>query len=176
MQKLAFLGDSLTQWFGWDRRFPDYEVLNLGISGERVEELRKRIPEIYDEVRNPDFLFLMTGINNIGEGDCRFFDDYREIVRNLTTHYKSAKTVAQSILPTTLEWLDNDRIRDCNRRIREIAGEFGAEYLDVYQTFVDAQGAPNEQYLQEDGVHVSSSGYEAWSIEVEHFLKTGASR
>ncbi len=176
MQTLAFIGDSLTQWFGWDRRFPGYNVFNLGISGERVEELRTRMPDIYAEVSNPDFIFLMTGINNIGEGDYRFFDDYREIIRNFTTHYKSAKTVVQSILPTTLDWIENRRIQDCNRRIREMAGEFGAEYLDVYQAFVDTQGAPNAQYLQEDGVHISSSGYEAWSIEVEHFLRAGASR
>jgi lysophospholipase L1-like esterase len=170
MQKLAFIGDSLTQWFGWDRRFPAYKVINRGISGERVEELLRRMSDIYAEVDNPDFIFLMTGINNVGEGHYRFLDDYRAIVRNFTARYKEAKVVVQSILPTAIDWIDNNRIQDFNRRLEEIAREFNAEYLDVYHLFVDSQGNPKVEQFMEDGVHLSSRGYEVWADEVERFL------
>ena len=171
MKQLAFIGDSLTQWFGWDRRFPSYKVINRGISGERVEELLARMPDIYDEIGNPDFIFIMTGINNIGEGNYGFMDDYREIVRNFTARYKKARVVVQSILPTALDWIDNNRIQVFNRRLVEIAQEFNAEYLDVYRLFVDARGNPNVDQLMEDGAHVSSKGYEVWANEVEWFLE-----
>jgi lysophospholipase L1-like esterase len=173
MQQLAFIGDSLTQWFGWDRRFPTYRVINRGISGERVEELLARMPDIYTEIGNPDYIFLMTGINNIGEGHYGFMDNYREIIRNFNTRYKKAKVVVQSILPTALDWIDNNRIQDFNRRLEEVAREFNAAYLDVYRLFVDSNGNPDTACLQDDGVHVSSKGYEVWANEVERFLKRG---
>jgi lysophospholipase L1-like esterase len=173
MRRLAFIGDSLTQWFGWDRRFPEYGVYNLGISGERVESLLARTPDIYNEVADPDFIFLMTGINNIAEEHFGFLNDYREIVRNFTTHYKRANIVVQSILPTALDWIDNNRIKDFNRKLAEIAQEFKADYLDVYRLFVDTQGSPKFDLLMEDGVHVSGNGYEVWANEVERFLKRG---
>jgi lysophospholipase L1-like esterase len=100
-------------------------------------------------------------------------DDYREIVRNFSTRYKQAKLVVQSILPTALDWIDNSRIQDFNRQLEEIAREFTVEYLDVYRLFLDLKGNPNSACFQDDGVHVSSKGYEVWADEVERFLKRG---
>jgi lysophospholipase L1-like esterase len=175
MRQLAFIGDSLTQWFSWDRRFPEYRVDNLGISGERVEDLLARTPVIHREVATPDFIFLMTGINNIAEGHFGFLDDYRAIVRNYTMHYTQANVVVQSILPTALDWIDNSRIMDFNNKLAVIAKEFNADYLDVYRLFIDTQGNPKFDLLMEDGVHVSGNGYEVWANEVERFLKRGES-
>ncbi len=33
---------------------------------------------------------------------------------------------------------------------------------------------PKNRYLQEDGVHVSTKGYEVWSAAVEEFLRKDA--
>jgi lysophospholipase L1-like esterase len=168
---LVFLGDSLTQWFDWQRRFPDFNVTNLGIAGERVEGLIARRERIRSQLGSPDCIFLMTGINNIANGQPDITAPYREIVRNLTTSYKNSKVVVQSILPTALEWISNDAIRDANRSLREIAREYHAEYLDIYSIFVDSEGNPRSGYLSDDGVHLAGKGYEAWANEVERFLK-----
>jgi lysophospholipase L1-like esterase len=146
-------------------------VTNLGIAGERVEGLIARRERIRSQLENPDYLFLMTGINNIANGQQDITGPYREIVRNLTTWYKNSKVVVQSILPVTLEWISNDAIQDANRTLREIAREYHAEYLDIYRIFVDEQGNPRNGYLSDDGVHLASRGYEAWANEVERFLK-----
>ena len=64
-RNLVFIGDSLTQWFDWQRRFPDDAVMNLGISGETVEGLLSRREAIREKVHNPDIIFLMSGINDL---------------------------------------------------------------------------------------------------------------
>ena len=79
---LVFIGDSLTEWGDWEQRFPGYNVTNLGISGETVEGLLARRERIRTKIENPDFVFLMTGINNIATGHYDIFPPYREIVRN----------------------------------------------------------------------------------------------
>ncbi len=100
---LVFIGDSLTEWYDWQRRFPDYQVTNLGISGEPVEGLLDRRDRIRSQIDNPDGIFLMTGINNIAMEQYDIALPYREIVRNLTSWYKQTKLVVQSILPVELE-------------------------------------------------------------------------
>ncbi len=169
-KSIAFIGDSLTEWFDWQGRFPGYRVLNLGISGETVEGLLARRARIRAALDNPDYLFLMTGINNIAMGQYDITGPYREIVRNLTTWYRRSKVVIQSILPATLEVISNNVIRDANRTLEQIARDHGAEYLDIYRSFVDAHGIPKSEFLQDDGVHLSSRGYAVWSAVVDNFL------
>jgi lysophospholipase L1-like esterase len=171
MKHLVFIGDSLTEWGDWQRRFPDYSVTNLGISGETVEGLLARRERIRARVENPDHIFLMTGINNIANEQYDIIEPYREIVRNLTTWYKRSTLVVQSILPVELTWISPDVIRDTNRRLEQIAREFNAEYLDVYSAFVDPTGNPLSECLQDDGVHLSRQGYDVWTKEVDRFLK-----
>ncbi len=171
MKRLLLLGDSLTQRFDWQKRFPEYRVTNLGISSERVEALLARIPRVQAESEIPDYIFLMTGINNIGEGHYDFLGTYQETVHAVTAGFRSSKTVVQSILPTTLTWIDNNRIHAINLRIRECALKYGAAYLDVCSLFVDQQGKTISEYFLEDGSHLSSKGYAVWSDRMELFLK-----
>lgn len=171
MSNLVFIGDSLTQWCDWEQRFPRYRVTNLGVSGETVEGLLARGERIRAAIENPDYLFLMTGVNNIATEQYDIIPSYRELVRNLTTWYKKSKVVVQSILPVELTWIGNNVIKDANRRLERIALEYGAEYLDVYSLFVDPTGSPLSECLQDDGVHLSRQGYDVWTKEVKRFLK-----
>lgn len=167
---VVFIGDSLTEWFDWQQRFPGHRVMNLGISGETVEELLERRDRIRAAVADPDFLFLMTGINNILSERYDIAAPCREIVRNLKTWYKGADVVVQSLLPVELPWIGNELVRDINRRLAEIAGAEGAAYLDLYGLFVDETGRPRPGCLSEDGVHLAPRGYEVWAEAVEAYM------
>ncbi len=170
-KKLVFIGDSLTELFDWQKRFPEYVVSNLGISGELVEGLLARRGLIRSVIDNPDCLFLMTGINNIAMEQYDFFGPYREIVNDLTTWYQRSAVVIQSVLPVSLEGISNEVIKDSNSRLELIAHEYHADYLDVYRFFVDSKGRPKSGYLQDDGVHLSSTGYNVWANVVESYLQ-----
>ena len=91
-------------------------------------------------------------------------------MRNLTTWYKRSKIVVQSILPIELTWIDINVIRDTNRDLEQIAAELKADYLDVYALFVDPQGNPDSECLQDDGVHLSARGYDVWAEAIGKFL------
>lgn len=169
-KRLVFIGDSLTEWFNWQDRFPAFRILNLGISGETVEELLDRRDHIRSRVESPDFIFLMTGINNVLSERYDITKSYSEIVRNLKTWYKGATVVVQSLLPVDIPWIRNDTIRTINRHLTEIAQEHGAEYLDVYAAFTDANGNPKPGLLSDDGVHLAGRGYDVWAKTVEKYL------
>jgi len=167
---LVFIGDSLTEWYDWQERFPAYRATNLGISGETVEELLGRRDHIRDRVKDPDIIFLMSGINNILSERYEIAVPYREIVRNLSTWYKSATVVVQSLLPVDMPWIANDTIRTINRRLSDLAREHNADYLDVYSAFVYKNGKPISELLSDDGVHLAAGGYEVWATTVEVYL------
>jgi lysophospholipase L1-like esterase len=170
-KKLVFLGDSLTQWGNWGQRFAGYQVTNLGIAGETVEGLLARLERIHTRINDPDFIFLMTGINNVATGQNDIVPPYRKIVRGLTTWYKQSMVVVQSLLPVNIDGVSNDAILAINRLLETIAREHGAEYLDVFRAFTDATGTPKSGYLSYDGVHLAIKGYDVWAREVERFLR-----
>ncbi|MCK7489345.1 MAG: hypothetical protein MZU79_03150 [Anaerotruncus sp.] len=95
-KRIVFLGDSLTEWFDWVAYFPQYEVLNLGVSGERVEELLDRLDRIHARIDEPDILFIMTGINNIAMDDYEITGYYRAVIERLTSWYPRTMIVIQS--------------------------------------------------------------------------------
>lgn len=169
-KKILFIGDSLTEFYDWEERFPRYKVFNLGISGERVEELYDRLPRVFSKINEIDYVFIMTGINNIAMEDFNIISSYKNIVKDMTEYYNKATLVIQSILPIRLYWIDNKLIRAINLSLKEIAEEFNAEYLDVYSLFVTEDDKANRLYLLEDGVHISNRGYEVWSQAVEDYL------
>ncbi len=169
--KLIFIGDSLTQWYDWPRRFPEHSVMNLGIAGETLEGLLARRGAIRQQVKAPDLVFLMSGINDLLHGRTDISAPAGEMVRNLTTWYKGSTVVVQSLLPVDVPDVDNRTIEETNRRLRQIAQEHHAEYLDVYSAFTDGNGKVLKGLLDDDGVHLTSKGYDVWSKAVARFLQ-----
>lgn len=169
--KILFIGDSLTEYFDWQQRFPEHEVMNLGIAGETVEGLAGRLNRVVTSINNPDLIFIMTGINNIAMEDYEIIETYRDIVKNLSSEFKNVVMVIQSILPVRLPWIDNRAIENINQSLEKIAKEFKAEYLDIYSLFIDSDGNPISDYLLDDGVHLSEKGYEVWAKAVEGFFE-----
>ncbi|BCB97466.1 1-alkyl-2-acetylglycerophosphocholine esterase [Dissulfurispira thermophila] len=168
---IVFIGDSLTEYFDWQRYFLEHDVINLGVSGETVQQLFGRIDRIISSIKDPDFIFLMTGINNIAIEDFDIFNPYKKIVSKLSSNFKDAIIIIQSILPVNLHWIDNNDIKAINKKLKEIADEFNVKYLDVFCLFIDLEGRLKGDYLLDDGVHLSDKGYDVWVKEVEGFLK-----
>ncbi len=173
---LLFLGDSLTEFFDWERRFPEHLVFNAGVAGETVQGLLRRLGRILSSSVDPGFVFLMTGANNLAMEDFSITDWFREVVAGLRSGFPKATVVVQSIVPMTLTWIDNRAIDRLNQSLKQIAEEADAAYLDIYRLFVDAQGRPIEGYLLDDGVHISDEGYAVWADEVERFLMVRTSQ
>jgi len=172
---VVFIGDSLTEFFDWQGRFPAYKVFNLGVAGETVEGLLGRMDRILRAIRNegrePDVIFVMTGINNVAMEDYEILGGYRQSITSMASAFGKSTMVIQSILPARLPWIDNTIIRQLNKSLKQMAEDLKAEYLDLYNLFISPVSGPNKEYLLDDGVHVSGKGYEVWSGAVEDFLK-----
>ena len=187
--RLLFQGDSITD-AGRDRRnyrdmgkgYPKYaaeqlckdhpevefDFINLGISGNRTDQLFDRLYR--DAIAlEPDVISILIGINDVwhryGSGRIETTDEqialnYRTILKRLKAQ-TSAKIVM--IAPYLLDCEDKDDIRnDLNTVlpiIRSLAEEFADVYIPLDEIFEEAlKTQPEPKYYSGDGVHPNTNG------------------
>lgn len=155
------VGDSLSLWFP-QQKLPSTRLwLNQGISGDTSHGIFKRL-SAFSKTR-PDVIYVMAGINDLRKGakDETILNNYRRIIRNLRKTHPNTKILIQSILPTRLPTISNNRIRIINHQLALIAQKEGAYYLNLYQWFTDFHGNLRPE-LTTDGLHLSREGYDVW--------------
>jgi lysophospholipase L1-like esterase len=160
---IAFVGDGLTAHGRWEEWFPEYEVHNLGVSGDTTDEVIARLDSVVE--LNPDAVVLLAGTNDIG---WRRSDEY--IVRNLETmlydlHKRLPETriLVQSVTPREREYADT--IRSVNRHLWQFAPTQRALYLDLWPALADEDGEISARN-SDDRLRLTPAGYEAWLGEL----------
>lgn len=187
--RILFQGDSVTDG-GRDRRnyfdlgsgyakyaaehirnaCPDQELefINLGIGGNRTDQLFDRI--YLDGIKlNPDVISILIGINDIGHrygveriatSDAQFELNYRGILDRLKNE-TSAKIVIMA--PYLLDAKRPAGMREDLKKILPIVRKLAEEYADVYipldQYFDEAlKTQPEPLYYSGDAVHPNENG------------------
>jgi lysophospholipase L1-like esterase len=168
----VLLGDSLSLWFPGELMPGQRVWINQSISGEKTKGLLDRLDLI--EKNKIESVFVMIGINDLiwGKPDDEIINNYKEIVRQLKAKHPDTQIVVQSVLPHGGEnstWesrdkllaLDSDRIVALNTRLKKIADDNDAYYLDLYPIFVTGDGQLRPD-LTTDGLHLNREGYLVW--------------
>jgi lysophospholipase L1-like esterase len=162
----VLVGDSLSMWFPKDKLPTGKLWLNQGISGDTSAGVLKRI-STFSKTR-PDVIYVMAGINDLrrGASDETILKNHRRIIRRLRTEHPMTQIIVQSILPTRLPTISNNRIRSINQRLSIISKQEGANYLNIHHWFTDFQGNLRQE-LTTDGLHLSLNGYEVWQAAIQ---------
>lgn len=200
--KILFQGDSITD-AGRDKRnyhqmgngypkyaaeaisenFPnvDFEFINLGISGNRTDQLFDRL--YADAIAfQPDVISILIGINDVwhryGSGKIETTDEqiacnYRAILERLRNQ-TNAKIVM--IAPYLLDCEDKDQIREDLKTVLPIIRRLANEYADVYipldEIFEKAlKTQPEPMYYSGDGVHPNANGAEFIGQQYAEYVK-----
>ncbi len=164
---VLFIGHSLIEFYDWQSRFPKHRVANLGVAGETVEGLLARVDAIIGKYPSTDIIVLMTGLNNMAMDDFNFFTSLAKILKKLSAAYPAARIILTSILPTRLEFISNEAIEGVNVTLKTLGEDHGIEFMDIYGLFVDKKGNAIEEFLLDDGAHLSDKGYVVWSKALE---------
>ncbi|MDZ7956408.1 MAG: SGNH/GDSL hydrolase family protein [Aulosira sp. DedQUE10] len=160
------LGDSLSMWFP-DEKLPSGKLwLNQGISGDTSGGVLRRLAA-FSETR-PDVIYVMAGINDLRKGvsDEVILRNHRQIMRRLRQNHPKAQIIIQSILPTRLPTISNQRIRHLNAQLTQMAKQEKVSYVNMYRWFTDFEGNLRLE-LTTDGLHLSPDGYEVWQAALE---------
>ncbi len=163
----VFLGDSLTEQGNWAERFPELDVVNLGVSGDTSEQVLERLNAVIEQ--KPSTVVVMVGTN-----DLAWRRSVEQIVRNVESilwrlHHElpEVRILVQSLLPRDRELAD--RVRDINIHVRQYSPVVKAEWVDLWSVFAEPDGEIKSQY-SDDRLHLNEAGYQAWAEELRKHL------
>lgn len=173
----VLLGDSISLWFPHELLPSNVTWLNQGISGEGSAGLLKRLDLLGDT--DPTVIYLMIGVNDLIREvrDETVLANNRLIIQDLKEMHPDTVIVLQSILPhagdrSTWEGkerllaVSNERIRDLNQQLAQLAADESIYYLDLQPLFSDPEGNLRLD-LTTDGLHLNDNGYRVWASALQ---------
>jgi lysophospholipase L1-like esterase len=160
------VGDSLSMWFPKEKLPAGKLWLNQGISGDTSGGVLTRLG-VFSQTR-PEVIYIMAGINDIRKNtkDEVILRNHRRIMRSLRQTHPKAQIVVQSILPTSLPTISNQRIRHLNTQLALISKQEKVTYVNIYKWFTDFEGNLRPE-LTTDGLHLSPEGYDVWRAALQ---------
>ena len=161
---VVMLGDSITEMTDWAPLLPGVRVHNHGIGGDDTVGVLERLALVVDA--QPGTVFLMIGTNDLGKGLLsvdEIADNVATIVERLRRESPSTEVHLQSVLPRRARRAaDVDAL---NRRLRAIADEQGAHWLDLHTEFDRGDGGMDLR-LSPDSLHLNEDGYRRWAARI----------
>ena len=128
---------------------------------ETKEELL--ITEAVERSR-PDILVITLGVNGIGYMDRDWFlRDYTALVKSIQAASPDTGIILNSIYPVADSWqyqssINNDKIREANLWIEELAELLGARYLSSFDA-LEVEGKLPENRQNGDGLHLTGEAF-----------------
>ena len=173
---VCFFGDSLTISGDFVQHFDNKRVCNLGIGGDTVFNMRRRVNMI--AATHPKTVFVMGGINDLilGSSVEELLKNYQVLVRGVRELLPDANIYFQSILPInhtlcnkSVGKVKSSSIVSANDGIKKICEEFGVGYVDLYSVY-EENGEMPTRYVY-DGLHLKKEHYLMWYNEIEKYIR-----
>jgi len=179
--RIVFLGDSITQGWGgegkaeWDAWFAPLGAANLGIGGDRTQNILWRIENGALDGLTPELVVLKIGVNNLWEevfqcGPDRVADGVVACVAAIRARCPDAKVLVLGILPTQAAPGHPLRaiVRAVNARSAALVPtpDGHVRFADIGAAFLEPDGRISTDIMP-DGCHLSSRGYARFADALE---------
>lgn len=156
---IVMLGDSITEGGEWAEIFPGLPLVNRGIGGDTTTGVLARLDSLVEG--HPRAIFLKIGTNDLTLVPEREISlrQYRDIITTIQSGSPETAIYVQSLLPRSGDY--REEVEGYNLEIRSIADELGVEFIDLYPSFLAADGSIRDE-LTYDELHLSGDGYRLW--------------
>lgn len=180
--RVCFIGDSLTEFWThtgaatWNREIVPLKAANLGIAGDRTENILYRIQRLDFSRSKPELAVLMMGTNNLNMPLPDPEEKVAAALRKAVTLLKAKLPATATILvlglpPNVMEPRSGfrQRVKTYNALLAAAPWPAGVKFLPVYEVFVDAEDRWKPG-LTLDGTHFSAAGYEELAKVLKEYL------
>jgi len=176
-QKVAFLGDSITQ-FGWDRAGGYVHLVTdclesggvkivpipAGVSGNTSRDMLARVDASVIS-KKPDWMTLSCGANDVLHASVGTGVEFEPYKTNITAIVDKAQAagIKVMILTTTVLYENetgayNQKVAAYNDFLRQLAKERNLPLVDLNVAFWKALKGTPRPHLTGDGIHMSPEG------------------
>lgn len=176
---LVMIGDSITN--GWDNSdkqdllkeaFPNFSILNLGISGDTTQGVLWRL---HDGVLNDistKVVMVMIGTNNLRTGKSENIAlGIKEVTKALRSKVPKAKILLLGLFPRGRDAKNGWRLKtiEVNKIIQDLDDSHTVIYKDIGKAFLDKYGYLSED-ISKDALHLTAEGYNRWVETVKPLI------
>lgn len=169
---VVFYGSSsIRHWTTLATDFPNIQSLNLGFGGSTLAACAWFFERLVVPTA-PKSIVFYAGDNDLGEGRrpeevCLFFSVFAQ---KMHRQLPGVPLAFLSIKVSPARWERVSEIRYTNDLIKqEIVKYPNYQVVDMTTPLLDPTGRPCSEFFENDGLHLSPSGYEVWKrILQEH--------
>jgi platelet-activating factor acetylhydrolase IB subunit beta/gamma len=177
---VLLVGDSITIQWGdsWKKHFPDLKAVNIGIGGDKTQNVLWRLDHGGVEGLQPKAIVLMIGNNNM------FFTPETGIeaaalgiqmcMKNLREKFPDAAIIVAKILPAHVPGnAFYEDIKKTNAALDPLKLDSDAKVkvLDLWSDFTNADGTIKKELFTPDNIHLSPAGYAVYAEKLKPLFK-----
>jgi len=177
--ELIFIGDSITQRWDrqgtqvWQKYYSHRNAVNLGIDGDRTQNVLWRLDNGNIEGIDPKVAVVMIGTNNSDDGDTaeEIAAGIVAICEKLRAELPETKILLLAIFPRGAKPSAQRQLNaEASLLASGIADGQMIHYMDIGDKFLDGDGLISKEVMY-DYVHLTARGYEIWAEAIEEKLK-----
>jgi len=152
----------------WASLYEDFNYLkpvNLGFGGSTLAAcvwFYERVMKYY----HPKRLVIYAGDNDLGDGRHpeEVFIFFQQLVVKTAKQFGNVPCYFISLKPSISRWHLADQFKYTNNLIQTeiISCNNNWHFIDVFKEMTDIAGNLKKEYLLNDGLHLSESGYKLW--------------
>ena len=191
---VLLVGDSITQQWGspldkgvlnaaWLKAFPNAKTINIGIGGDKAQNVLWRLDHGGVEGLKPRAIVLMIGNNNMfftpETGVAAVAQGVQACLANLREKVPEADVVVAKILPChapKVRFYEDILLTNAEIDKLNLGADPKVKVLDLTPDFLNADGTIKQALFTPDKVHLSPAGYEAYAARLKPLLDASLNR
>ncbi len=186
---ILLVGDSITQQWGspldkgvyndaWKKYFDRYKTINIGIGGDKVQNVLWRIDHGGVDGLEPRLIIVMIGNNNM------FFTPETGIepaakgiqtcIANLRSKFPEANVIAVKILPCHapgVPFYEDIKLTNAALDSLKFDTDPKVQVLDLTSDFLNQDGTIKKSLYTPDNIHLSLDGYGVYAERLQPLVE-----
>jgi lysophospholipase L1-like esterase len=168
-----FIGSStFTKWTALEKEFRDFKAINRGFGGSTIPEINNYVSRIVTKYK-PKRIVFYAGTNDIAEGHSgqQVSADFETFAKKVQADLPNTEVyfISMSVAPSRVQW--QSQYETGNALIRSFVEHTPHfHYIDVTPAMHDKQGKLRDDYFIFDRLHMTPSGYAAWTPIIRQAL------
>ncbi len=173
--EVVFVGSSTIRLWDLAAAFPDIKAINRGFGGSEMRDATRYVDRIIVPY-SPRTVVVYAGDNDImATPSEEIAIQFERFVRAVHARLPQTRIVYIGIKPSLLRWAQVDRMRQANAMIRAFCGrDDRVAFVDVDQAMLGWDEKPRPELYVQDGLHLTSQGYQILNALVRPFLNPAA--
>jgi len=182
---VLLVGDSITiQWgASWAKQFPDRKAANIGIGGDKTQNVLWRLDHGGVDGLQPKTIVLMIGNNNMfftpETGVAAAAKGVEACARNLREKFPDADLIVAKILPChepKSRFYEDILLTNAEIDKLNLGADPKIRVLDLTADFLNPDGTIKKALYTPDNIHLSPEGYAAYAARLKPLLEATSKR